>query len=141
MGSRTNPPRPLFHLLTQMVLTSSLPFAVLYQREKAISNERDRLFCFASSGLTTGSGQWLPQGQAGETLRLGHFFGLWSFRALRHFKLDFLTLFEGLETVALNGAVVNEDVRRAWLLNEAIALRVVKPLDLTGYSRHTNESS
>ena len=43
-------------------------------------------------------------------LHLGHFFGLWSFRALRHFELDFLTLFESLEAVALNGAVVNEDV-------------------------------
>src|SRR5256885_627181 len=74
-------------------------------------------------------------------LRLCHFFGLWSFRALRHFKLDFLALFESLEAVALNGAIVNEDVRRAWLLNEAVTLRVVKPLDLTGYSRHTNESS
>src|SRR5581483_6284254 len=79
--------------------------------------------------------------QAGETLRLGHFFGLWTFRALRHFKLDFLALFEGLEAISLNGAVVNEDVRGARLFNEAIALRVVKPLDLTGYSRHTNESS
>src|SRR3954469_1644842 len=74
-------------------------------------------------------------------LRLGHFFGLWAFRALRHFKFDFLTLFESLEAVPLNGAIVNEDVRGTWLLNEAIALRVVKPLDLTGYSRHTNESS
>src|SRR5713226_8958481 len=74
-------------------------------------------------------------------LRLCHFFGLWSFRALRHFKLDFLTLFESFKAVALNGAVVNKDIRGAWLFNEAITLRVVKPLDLTGYSRHTNESS
>src|SRR5205085_7769530 len=98
-------------------------------------------FHFASSGLTTG--RWsvaVPKASRGD-LRLCHFFGLWSFRALRHFELDFLTFFEGLEAVPLNGAVVNEDVRRAWLLNEAVALRVVKPLDLTGYSRHTNESS
>jgi len=78
--------------------------------------------------------------QAGR-LSFGHFFSLWSFGALRHFKFDFLALFEGLEAVALNGAVVNEDIRRTWLLNEAIALRIIKPLDLTGYSRHTNESS
>ena len=79
--------------------------------------------------------------QAGETLHLDHFFCLWSFRALRHFKLDFLTFFKSLEAVALNGAVVNEDVRRAGLLNKAVALRIVKPLDLAGYSRHNNESS
>jgi hypothetical protein len=36
---------------------------------------------------------------------------------------------------------VNEDVRRAWLFDETITLRIVKPLDLTGYSRHNNESS
>jgi hypothetical protein len=60
---------------------------------------------------------------------------------LSDFELDFLTLFEGLEAVTLDGAVVNEDVRRAWLFNEAITLRIVKPLDLTGYSRHDNESS
>jgi hypothetical protein len=33
-----------------------------------------------------------------------------SIAALRHFKLNLLTLFEGLEAVALNGAVVNKDV-------------------------------
>ena len=72
--------------------------------------------------------------QAGETSHLRDFFGLWSLRPLRHFKLDFLSLFEGLEAVALNGAVMYEDVRRARLLNETITLRVVKPLDLAGYS-------
>src|SRR5947209_20396913 len=71
-----------------------------------------------------------------EALHLCHFFGLWSFRALCDLELNLLTLFESLEAVALNGAVVNEDVGRAWLFNEAVALRVVKPLELTGYSRH-----
>jgi hypothetical protein len=27
------------------------------------------------------------------------------------------------------------------LLDKTIALRIIKPLDLTGYSRHNNESS
>src|SRR5215216_2309836 len=36
-----------------------------------------------------------------ETLHLDHFFGLRSFGALSHFKLDRLTLFESLEAVAL----------------------------------------
>jgi len=88
----------------------------------------------------TGSSQWLCFSKPGR-LHLDHFFRLWSFWTLRHFELDFLTFFEGLEAVALNGAVVNKDVRRARLLDEAITLRVVKPLDLTGYSRHNNESS
>jgi hypothetical protein len=47
---------------------------------------------------------------------------------LRNLKLDFLALFESLEAVALDGAIVNKDVRRAWLLDKAIALRVIKPL-------------
>jgi hypothetical protein len=93
------------------------------------------------TGPVTGSKSVALRKQAGETLHLRNFFGLWSFRALRHLKLNFLALFKSLEAVALNGAVVNEDVRRAWLLDETITLRVVKPLDLTGYSRHNNESS
>src|SRR5215831_1395998 len=48
--------------------------------------------------------------QAGR-LSFGHFFSLWSFWPLRHFKFDFLALFEGLEAFALDGAVVNEDIR------------------------------
>jgi hypothetical protein len=93
-------------------------------------------FFIALRGLMTGSGQWLYLKALGR-LHLGHFFGLRSFRSLRNLELDFLTLFESLEAVALNGAVVNEDVGRAGLFNEAVALRVVKPLDLTGYSRHS----
>jgi hypothetical protein len=60
---------------------------------------------------------------------------------LGYLKLDFLALFESLKAVALDSAIVNEDVRRAGLLDKAITLRIVKPLDLTGYSRHNNESS
>ncbi len=43
-------------------------------------------------------------------LYLGHLFRLRSLGALRHFEFNFLALFEGLEAVALNGAVVNEDI-------------------------------
>jgi len=74
-------------------------------------------------------------------LHLHHIFCLRSLGTLGYLKLNFLTLFESLEAVALNGAVVNEDVRRAWLFDETVSLRIVKPLDLTGYSRHNNESS
>src|SRR6266852_8705566 len=109
--------------------------------KKAISFPRSPFSYFASSGSRPETASGFALKSKPGDLSLCHFFGLWSFRALRHFKLDFLTLFESLEPVALNGAVVNKDIRRAWLLNEAIALRVVKPLDLTDYSRHTNESS
>ena len=70
-------------------------------------------------------------------LHLDHFLGLRAFRPLRDLELDLLPLIEGLEAVALDGAVVNEDVGRAGLLDEAVALRVVEPLDLTGNSRHS----
>ena len=98
-------------------------------------------FFLVATGPVTGSKSVALQKQAGETLHLGHFFSLRSFWALCHLKLNFLALFEGLEAVALDSAIVNEDVRRTWLLDETIALRIVKPLDLTGYSRHNNESS
>src|SRR5205085_4960341 len=68
---------------------------------------------------------------------LDHFFGLRALRPLRHFKFDRLAFFERLEAVALNGAVVNENVRRAGLFDKPVALRVVEPLDLTGNSRHS----
>ena len=98
-------------------------------------------FFLVATGPVTGTKSVALRKQAGETLRLGHFFSLRSLWSLCNLKLDFLSLFEGLEAVALDGAVVNEDVRRTWLHNEPIALRIVKPLGLTGYSRHNNESS
>jgi len=102
------------------------------------------MVAFSSCELTgpvTGSKSVALRKQAGETLRLRNFFGLRSLWALGYLKLNFLTLFESLEAVALNGAIVNEDVRRTRLLDKTIALRIIKPLDLTGYSRHNNESS
>ena len=93
------------------------------------------------TGPVTGSSQWLCLSKPGRQLHLRHFFSLRSLWALCHLKLDFLTLFESLEAVTLDSAIVNENVRRAWLLDETVTLRIVKPLDLTGYSRHNNESS
>jgi hypothetical protein len=43
-------------------------------------------------------------------LHLDHFLSLWTFGALRHFEFNFLALFEGLEAVSLNGAIVNKNV-------------------------------
>src|SRR5688572_6178600 len=98
-------------------------------------------FFLVATGPVTGTKSVALRKQAGETLRLSHFFSLRSLWALRNLKLDFLTLFESFEAVALDSAIVNKDVRRTRLLDETIALRIVKPLDLTGYSRHNNESS
>jgi hypothetical protein len=74
------------------------------------------------SGLKTGSGQWLCFWESLGKSHLGYFLGLRPLRALRDLELDLLTLFESLEAVALNGAVVNEDVGRAGLLDEPVAL-------------------
>ena len=93
------------------------------------------------TGPVTGSKSVAMRKHAGETLHLRDFFSLRSLWALCHLKLDFLTFFESLEAVTLDSAIVNEDVRRAWLLDETVTLRIVEPLDLTGYSRHNNESS
>jgi hypothetical protein len=42
-------------------------------------------------------------------------------------ELDLIALFEALVPLALNGAVVNEDVRPAVTAEEAVSLCVVKP--------------
>ena len=89
------------------------------------------------TGPVTGSKSVALLKQAGETLHLRDLFSLRSLWALGYLKLDFLALLEGFEAIALDSAIVNENVRRAWLLDKTITLRVVKPLDLTGYSRHT----
>jgi hypothetical protein len=43
-------------------------------------------------------------------LHLHYILSLWSLWTLSYFEFNFLALFEGLEAVALNGAVMNEDV-------------------------------
>src|SRR3982751_6504982 len=45
-------------------------------------------------------------------------------------ELDELSLGEGLETLHRDGGEVNEDVLPSLLLNEAIALGIIEPLDL-----------
>jgi len=53
--------------------------------------------------------------------------GLRSFSPLDDVKLNLIALFEALVTLALDGAVVNEDVCPAIAAEEAVALSVVKP--------------
>ena len=52
--------------------------------------------------------------------------------ALSHSELDFLTFSQGLETCALDGGEVNENVRSLGLLDEAKTLGFVKPFYLAG---------
>src|SRR5207247_1042031 len=62
--------------------------------------------------------------------------GLWAFLALNDFKLDAITFCERFEAAALNGAVVNEDVRPAFAGNEPKTFRVVEPLHCAGDASH-----
>ena len=70
-------------------------------------------FLVTRSGFLTGSGQWLCSWKTsrGDKLHLHHVLSLRAFWTLRDFELNLLTLFESFEAVALNGAVVNENVR------------------------------
>jgi hypothetical protein len=54
--------------------------------------------------------------------------GLGTLCPLDDVELDLIALFEALVALALDGAVVNEDVRPALAAEEAIALCVVEPL-------------
>ena len=57
----------------------------------------------------------------------GDLVGLRALGSLDDVELDLIALFEALVPLALNGAVVNEDVRPAVAAEEAVSLCVVKP--------------
>ena len=65
-----------------------------------------------------------------------HVFGLWAFLAVGDGEFDFLAVGKGFETVALDGAEVNEDVGAAFLLDETIPFGFIEPFDGTGDCRH-----
>src|SRR5262249_17598632 len=52
-------------------------------------------------------------------------------RAAGHLELDLVTFCQGLETLGLDGAVVDEYVLAALLRDESVPFRVVEPLDLS----------
>lgn len=54
--------------------------------------------------------------------------GLWAFGPLDDVELDFITFFEALVALALDGAVVDEDVCPAVAAEESVALCIVEPL-------------
>lgn len=55
-----------------------------------------------------------------------------SLRTLRHVEFDLLPFGQRAETVRLNGRLMAEDITAAFLCDEAVALRIVEPLDDTG---------
>ena len=65
-------------------------------------------------------------------LEQSHVLSLRAFLAIGHGELDFLTLSQGLETSALDGGEVNENVRSLGLLDEAKALGLIEPFYLAG---------
>lgn len=56
--------------------------------------------------------------------------GVESLRAALNLKLDYLSFRKAFETVHLDRGKMHEDVFAAFLLNEAIALGVIEPLNL-----------
>ena len=69
---------------------------------------------------------------------LSHVLSLRTFWPVDHFELHFLPLYQGLISVAGYGAVMDENVLFAGLLNKSISLGIVKPFDLTDSLRHHN---
>ena len=64
-------------------------------------------------------------------LRLG------TFLALGNGELDLLAFSQSLETAALNGAVVNENVRAAFASNKTKTFCFVEKLNVAGNCRHS----
>ena len=59
-----------------------------------------------------------------------HVLGLRPFWTVGYFELNFLALDQGFVPITANGAVMNENILFAWLLDKSVALCVVKPFDL-----------
>ena len=64
-------------------------------------------------------------------------FRLPAFRPLYNIKLDRLTLFQGAESVALNGGVMNEHVVAIGAADESEALGIVKPFHCSLLHNHS----
>ena len=64
--------------------------------------------------------------------------GLRSFLASCDGELNFLTISEGFEAIALDRTEVNEHVGSAFLLNKTEAFGFIEPLNGTCNCRHTN---
>jgi hypothetical protein len=71
-----------------------------------------------------------------QELDLHHVLGLGAFAAFDYFKLHFLAFFQGPEALALDVAVVHEDIGTVFLGNKSIALGITEPLYLASYSHY-----
>lgn len=65
-----------------------------------------------------------------------HVLGLRAFWAVCHFKFNFLTLYQGLITIAGYRAVMHKNILLAGLFDKSVALCVVKPFDLADSLYH-----
>ena len=66
--------------------------------------------------------------------------GLWTFLTLRDVELHCVAFLQGLEPLALDGGVVNEDVRPPILADEAVTLGVIEPFHFSLKSCHLRSS-
>jgi hypothetical protein len=62
--------------------------------------------------------------------------GLGALRSVRYFKLNFLTLDQGLVAITGYRAVMHKNILLAALLDKSVAFRVIEPLDQTNSLRH-----
>jgi len=73
--------------------------------------------------------------------RLGDVLSLGAFLSLHDFKLHVITFLQALIALRVDGAIVNKNIRAVIPADEAEALRIVKPLHFTFYSRHVPYST
>ncbi len=64
-------------------------------------------------------------------LQFDNVLSCWAFGTINYIKLDACTLIKGLEAVALNCGVMNENIFSAILLNKTKTLRIIKPFYCT----------
>jgi hypothetical protein len=58
----------------------------------------------------------------------GYLIGLWAFGALNNVELDLIAFFKALIPLALDGAVMNEDIGAIIAAEESVPFCVVEPL-------------
>src|SRR5512146_780355 len=82
------------------------------------------------------SGPGLPSDALAVSLDLTNVGGLEPLRALGHLEFDLVALGQALEALSLDGVEVHEHILASLLGDEAVALRIVEPLDGTLCHRH-----
>src|SRR5881296_178130 len=104
------------------------------EREPRISECAEHEMESLSCGLCVGHPGPLPGPGGSEQGRLLYLLDVGCLKTLRtasYFELDPVTLSKALETLGLDGAVVDEHVLAALLCDEPVTLRIVEPLHLS----------